>query len=468
MGDTTVRPAQSIAVVPGAPAAVTAPATPAPATSIIRRFGDLIDLRQRSYIVFGDPGVMELKAPKGFTMHGTSPTGEAWTTALLTSAQARALQEQGVRVVEDAEIVVPQPRPSEGELEANNVFGRDVHEVNELNALGPAFEGEGGLFVTVDTGVSPHRDLPPTVRFDNVYTEAPEDPQADVRRHGTHVSGSAVARGNPETGGTRGMAPRASLAGVQVLQDNGRGQISAILRGVERAVEFARAHDGFVVVNMSLGGVARGDIADNPIVQAIERATRDHGVLFTISAGNSGPSLGTVTSPGIAPSAITVGAMDHRNTPATSDDVVARFSSRDREGGTKPTLTARGVAVRSTLPGDAYGNMSGTSMASPIAGGATLALGQGLLDMYRRGELRVDPRELVKTGEFQRIVAEATLDNPSVASNHEGAGDLRIMAAYRSFVQRFGTANTARPAPFIPSSRIPAESAVAPRYTLPF
>ena len=453
MGDTTVRPAPSAIVAPGTVSAAAEPASPAPATSIIRRFTDLIDLRQRSYIVFADPNVLPLQAPKGFTMHGRSPTGESWTTARLTSGQARALQERGVRVVEDVEFTVPQPEPSPDEIEANNAFARDIHQVGELNALGPAFEGEGGLFITVDTGVATHRDLPPTVRFDNVYTDAPEDPQADVRRHGTHVSGSAVARGNPETGGTRGMAPRASLAGVQVLQDNGRGNLSAILRGIERAVEFARAHDGFVVVNMSLGAPARGDVANDPMVQAIERATREHGILFTISAGNSGPGLGTIGTPGVTPSAITVGAMDHRDTPTTSDDVVARFSSRDREGGPKPTLTARGVNVRSTLPGDTYGNMSGTSMASPVTGGATLALGQGLLAMYRRGELRVDPRELVKTGEFQRIVAEAALDNPRVASNHEGAGDLRIMAAYRLFVERFGTANTAGPAPYVPASR---------------
>ncbi len=465
MGDPTVRPAQSIAATaPGSTAAVTAPATPAPATSIIRRFTDLIDLRQRSYIVFGDPGVMELQAPKAFTMRGTSPTGEAWTTALLTSGQARALQERGVRVVEDIEFSVPQPpMESSEDFEADNIFGRDIHQVTQLNAMGPAFEGEGGLFITVDTGVGRHRDLPATVRFDNVYTEAPEDPQADARSHGTHVSGSAVARGNPDTGGTRGMAPRASLAGVQVLQDNGRGNLSAILRGIERAVEFAREHDGFVVVNMSLGANARQDAANDPMVQAIERATREHGILFTISAGNRGPGLGTVGTPGITPNAITVGAMDHRNTPATNDDVVARFSSRDREGGPKPTLTARGVNVRSTLPNDGYGSMSGTSMASPIAGGATLALGQGLLAMYRRGELRVDPRELVKTGEFQRIVAEASLDNPAVASNHEGAGDLRIMAAYRLFVQRFGTATTAGPAPYVPNGRLPQAS-----YRTPF
>lgn len=466
MGDLTVRPAQSIAAGPA-----TTPAAPTAlgATDVLRRFSDMVDVRQRSYVVI-EPEVMTLQAPAPVGpvgLRGTLPTGEAWTQQRLTSAQARELQERGARVIEDIEFSVPQPTPSsDGPFEADNAFARDIHQVEELNALGPAFQGKGGLFVTVDTGVAPHRDLPATVRFDSVFTDAPEDPQADGRSHGTHVSGSAVARGNPETGGTRGMAPQADLAGVQVLGNDGRGSLASILRGIERAVDFGRERDGFVVVNMSLGASARGNVADDAMVQAIERAMREHGILFTISAGNRGPGLGTIGTPGVTPMAITVGAMDHRNTESTSDDVVARFSSRDREGGSKPNITARGVNVRSTMPNNAYGSMSGTSMASPVAGGALLALGQGLLQMYRDGDLRVDPRELVKTGEFQRIVAEASLDNPNVPANVEGSGDLRVMAAYRMFVDRFGTANTTGPAPYVPRrSQQPAEQA---RYQLPF
>jgi hypothetical protein len=184
------------------------------------------------------------------------------------------------------------------------------------------------------------------------------------------------------------------------------------------------------------------------MVQAIERATAEHGILFTISAGNLGPRPGTIKTPGTAPSAITVGAMDHRESLATNDDRVAWFSSRDRDGGSKPNLVADGVGVRSTVPGDCYQWFDGTSDAAPMVGGGALALGQGLLAMYRRGELRVDPRELVKSGEFQRILAETSLDNPNVPANVEGAGDLRLMAAQRAFVQRFAMRNTMGPAPY--------------------
>ncbi len=468
MGDLTVRPGQAAAA--AGPAATPQPPAPLGTAEVFRRYTDMIDVRQRSYVVI-EPEVMALKAlapsaPVGpVGLRGTLPTGESWTQQRLTSAQARALEERGARVIEDVTFSAPQPAADEP-FEADNTFARDIHEVQELNALGPAFEGKGGLFITVDTGVARHRDLPATTHFDSVFTDAPEDPQADVRRHGTHVSGSAVAHGDPATGGTRGMAPRAELAGVQVLGDNGRGSLASILRGIERAVDFGREHDGFVVVNMSLSAPARGNPEDDPMVQAVERAMREHGILFTLSAGNKGPGLGTIGTPGVTPLAITVGAMDHRNTESTADDVVARFSSRDREGGSKPTITARGVNVRSTLPNDAYGSMSGTSMASPITGGALLALGQGLLEMYRKGELRVDPRELVKSGEFQRIVAEASFDNPNVPANIEGAGDLRVMAAYRMFVARFGTANTTGPAPYVPRSRIVPVEPVG--YRLPF
>lgn len=468
MGDTLVRASLPSVAAPET-SALRAPTAPAP--SITTRILDLIDIRRRDYVVLGDVrtfGADALKPPEATGLQGVSPTGEPWRVSRMTSARAHELEQQGLRVVEDYEVAPPVMAASkEPVFEADNLLARDVHEINELNALGPAFEGEGGLFISVDTGVARHRDLPPTSRFDNVYTDAPEDPQADSGRHGTHTSGSAVARGNPAEGGTRGMAPRAELAGIQVLGEGGRGSLSSILKGIERAVEYARAHDGFVVVNMSLGATSR-DPANDPMVQAIERATREHGILFTVSAGNRGPSEGTIGTPGVTPMAITVGAMDHNGTLDPRDDKVARFSSRDVPTGSKPTIVARGVGVRSTIPGDAYASFNGTSMATPIAGGASLALGQGLLAMYRRGELRVDPRELVKTGEFQRIVAETSLDNPAVASNVEGAGDLRIMAAYRAFVARFGTANTSGPAPYVPGTRSAPTRVEESRYQVPF
>ncbi len=407
---------------------------------------------ERNYLVFADkPLVLPLlRKPeaKGYQLRGISPTGERWTTARLSEAEALSLRQSGLRVVEDHEVGAP-PQPVVPDvIEPANVFARDVHQLNELNALGPAFEGEGGLFVSVDSGVALHRDLPPTIHFDSIFTEALEDPQSDSNKHGTHTSGSAVARGNPAEGGIRGMAPRAQLAAVQVLDSNNRGTVGSTLRGIERAVDFARLHpDAFVVVNVSIAARPRLAPADDPMVQAIERATREHGILFTLAAGNTGPELDSIQTPGTAPAALTFGAMVHSRTRPGGEDYVARFSARDREGGPKPNLVARGYYVRSTVPNDRYESLQGTSMAAPIGGGASLALGQGLLEMYRRGELRVDPRELVKTGQFQAIIEEAATDNPEVLSHVEGSGDLRIMNAYRLFVDRFATRSAPPAAP---------------------
>jgi subtilisin family serine protease len=342
---------------------------------------------------------------------------------------------QGYRLYEDRAFVAPEPMPS-AEPAVDTLA--NIHQVLDLNALGPEWEGEGGLFISVDSGVAPHPDLPLADHFDNFFTDAPEDKQADAGTHGTHTTGSAIGRGDPARGGVRGAAPRARLDAVQVLDANGRGTESSVLRGLERAIEWAKEHDGFVVINLSLGGLPATTIANDPLVQTMERATREHGILFSAAAGNEGPFPGTLGRLGLAPSAVTVGALDHKDTVDPADDRIAIFSSRGNGWEGKPNIVARGVGVRSSVPGDGYATYKGTSMASGIVGGGLLALGQGLLTMYRRGELRVDPRELVRSGEFQRIVAEASYDNPRISRDAEGSGDLRLMKARELFVQRYG------------------------------
>jgi hypothetical protein len=135
---------------------------------------------------------------------------------------------------------------------------------------------------------------------------------------------------------------------------------------------------GADVVNMSLGG----DVSDGTDVvsRAVDELSASSSTLFVIAAGNAGSAPSTITAPGAAGSALTVGAVD-------GSDQMAYFSSRGPRPGDhalKPDVTAPGVGIvaaraAGTTMGDPvdanYVAASGTSMATPhVAGSAALLL----------------------------------------------------------------------------------------------
>ena len=140
------------------------------------------------------------------------------------------------------------------------------------------------------------------------------------------------------------------------------------------AIEAAVA-DGMDVINMSLGEPEIEPSRDI-VVQALAAAARA-GVVPVVAAGNDFDEFGrgSVSSPGSAPDAITVGAVT--TTRGGPDDVVASFSS---SGPTplslrlKPEVSAPGVSILSAAPGARYATLSGTSMAAPHVAGAVALL----------------------------------------------------------------------------------------------
>jgi serine protease AprX len=100
------------------------------------------------------------------------------------------------------------------------------------------------------------------------------------------------------------------------------------------------------------------------IMEAAINNLKTAGVVVVVSAGNSGPSCGTVNTPAaIFENSFSIGAL-------AQDDTIARFSSRglvtvDGSNRMKPNVTAPGVNVKSSIPGNGYANFSGTSMAGP-------------------------------------------------------------------------------------------------------
>jgi subtilisin family serine protease len=199
----------------------------------------------------------------------------------------------------------------------------------------------------IDTGVdSRHADL-------NVvgHVNFAGGKNADCHGHGTHVAGTVAARDN--TLDVVGVAPGAPITGVKVLGCSGSGSISGVIAGVDWVTANAVRP---AIANMSLGGSASTAL-DNAVTNSAAS-----GVFYSLAAGNSGANACT-QSPARAGAGTNNGVM---TTAAT--DSANREPSWSNYGACVD-IWAPGVSILSTRLRSGTTTMSGTSMASPHAGG---------------------------------------------------------------------------------------------------
>ncbi|SDW79438.1 serine protease AprX [Marininema mesophilum] len=250
--------------------------------------------------------------------------------------------------------------------------------------------GKGVTIAIIDTGIHPHGDLmKPTSRikaFVDMVNRRKEP--YDDQGHGTHCAGDAAGNGQLSEGLYVGPAPEADLIGIKVLDAEGSGQLSTIIRGVEWCIKNKKKY-GIDVISLSLGGPAFESYVDDLMCQAVEKAWH-HGIVVCAAAGNEGPFPLSINTPGIDPLILTVGSADDKNTPKLKDDVKASYSSR---GPTldflvKPDIYAPGTNIISLLApgsplekqmpenlvGEHYISLSGTSMATPLTAGVVALL----------------------------------------------------------------------------------------------
>jgi hypothetical protein len=260
------------------------------------------------------------------------------------------------------------------DLGGNN-WGADLVKAPETWAKG--YTGQGVVVAVLDTGVDyNHQDL-----SSNIWTNSKEiagngkdddgngyiddyygwnfdgnnNSTLDVNGHGTHVSGTIAGVNNGY--GVTGIAYNSKIMPVKVLDDEGLGSYSAIANGIYYAVD-----NGADVINLSLGGGRSNDT----LQKAIEYAS-SKGVIVVMAAGNDGGSQPAYPARYAKNYGLAVGAVDQNKN-------LADFSNRagaDRLA----YVTAPGVNVYSTLPGNEYASYSGTSMATPhVAGVVALML----------------------------------------------------------------------------------------------
>ena len=217
--------------------------------------------------------------------------------------------------------------------------------------------------------------------------------------HGTHIAGIVAGQGSAATAVTDryqgGIAPGAHLINVKVLGRDGSGRTSDVIAGLDWVVAH-KADYGIRIVNLSLGHPVTEPSLTDPLNAAVVRAVAS-GILVVASAGNQGKDaegrqvLGSITSPGNSPHALTTGAINMWDTIARDDDTVTTYSSRGPtkyEFATKPdvvapgnkivSLEAAGSFLAKTYPSErvagngsnAYRRMSGTSMSAGMVSGA--------------------------------------------------------------------------------------------------
>jgi serine protease AprX len=195
----------------------------------------------------------------------------------------------------------------------------------------------------------------------------------DDHGHGTHVA--AILAGTGEARPDRlyeGVAPGAALVGVKVLDSAGYGSLDAVVAGIDWVVANKDLY-GIEAINLSLGSSGCADGTDLTS-QAVGRAV-GAGLVVAVAAGNEGPGMCTVGSPGAAAAALTVGAMSDLGVGGFG---LASFSSRGltADGRVKPDIVGPGVAIVSAAANttSAYVTKSGTSMATPFVAGVALLM----------------------------------------------------------------------------------------------
>lgn len=253
-----------------------------------------------------------------------------------------------------------------------NDVARGVVGANTVQAAPYNLNGSGITVCVYDAGLA-------DVAHNDFGGRAVGGETGSIVDHSTHVAGSVGGNGANSSGQYRGMAPGCNIvtyayeacspyclynspqdieANYRASRDTYGARISTNSIGSNTAANgYSCAWEGdYELVSQLLDNIVRGSLGSPFIV--LYAAGNERGY------STCGTTYSTMGVPGGAKNIITVGA-------TTDADAMSTFSSwgPTDDGRIKPEVCAPGVNIYSTMPGNTYGNMSGTSMATPITAG---------------------------------------------------------------------------------------------------
>ncbi|HEY8346545.1 MAG TPA: S8 family serine peptidase [Symbiobacteriaceae bacterium] len=322
---------------------------------------------------------------------------------------------------------------------------------DQVHALG--IDGSGVRLCIIDSGVDfTHPDLQGTAILNEhgqpLAADFTNTDLTDTVGHGTAVAGCIVAQARevhavPGATGSgpiaytriRGLAPGARLMSAKVFDARVvSGYDSAIIAALEWAAE-----QGAHIINMSLGGLSIPNDGTDPLSAAVA-AVRERGILVVVSAGNEGGGLGTLSTPGSAPGALTAGASTTFRSFAQmgyltsgdrwTADQLAAFSSLGptMDGRPKPDLLAPGAYDWGLAPmnrsqsGTRIQLFGGTSQAAPFLAACAALLYQAFHRQHGRYPTPDEATHLLM----------ATADDLGLPAHMQGAGRINILRAVRA------------------------------------
>ncbi len=193
--------------------------------------------------------------------------------------------------------------------------------------------------------------------------------------HGTHCAGTIGA--SHDSLGVSGVARNLEIMAVKVLGADGTGAWVDVAAGITYAVD-----NGAQVINLSLGG-RKKDLA---VEEAIQHAYKK-GVIVVVAAGNEGANfdIGQISYP--------AGLIELGVISVAAHDITGNLANFSNFGKKNVHVSAPGVGILSTAPGNKYQQLSGTSMAAPHVTG---------------------------------IVAEIISNNPNIVASNSSAKTLKV------------------------------------------
>jgi thermitase len=248
-------------------------------------------------------------------------------------------------------------------------------------------QGEGVKIAVLDSGADlQHPDISDNL-LPGINLVRRNNPPQDDNKHGTHVTGIICAQNNEI--GMVGVAPKAKVIPVKVLDGRGNGDMNLVAEGVRWA-----ADNGADIISMSLGSPS----PQQQLRRAIQYAAAK-GIPTFCAAGNAG-NTENLFYPANYPETISIGSID-----------LSLDRSSFSNTGQNLDFMAPGRDIFSTIPPKWYATLSGTSMACPFAVGVAALV----LSYVRNNKVRI---KLDSVDDYRRIFRE----NCTPISNAKFAG----------------------------------------------